>query len=100
MSRLAVRLAVLLFVVALGLVPLTAQHDEQTEDYERQDEKYYQRYLEQQEVAKRPEPPPETDGPDTEAFIALAEELVRDKNYWSRSSDRYRIQTDDPDLDS
>ena len=32
--------------------------------------------------------------------LARAEELVKDKNYWSRSSDRYRVQTDDPDLDS
>ena len=49
-----------------------------------------------------PEPPPqaEAEGPDTEAFIALADDLVRDKNYWSRQSERYRIQTDDPQLDS
>jgi len=95
-----VRPAIFILVVALGLVPVAAQHDDQTDDYERQDDKYYQQYLEQQEETKRPDPPPETDGPNTEAFIALAEELVRDKNYWSRSSDRYRIQTDDPDLDS
>ena len=94
------RPAIFVFVIALGLVPVAAQHDDQTDDYEQQDDKYYQQYLEQQEETKRPDPPPETDGPNTEAFIALAEELVRDKNYWSRSSDRYRIQTDDPDLDS
>ena len=70
------RLPVIVVVVAFGLVPLAAQHDDQTDDYERQDEKYYQRYLEQQKEPEQPEPPPETDGPNTEAFIALAVPLL------------------------
>ena len=88
-------------VLLVGLTPVVAQVDEQTEDYERRDDKYFQRYQEQKEEPEPPEPAAdEPDGPNTEAFIALAEELVRDKNYWSRNSERYRIQTDDPGLDS
>jgi len=88
-------------VLAVLPVAVGAQEpDEQTQDYEDQDRRYYERYLEQQKQATQPkeEAPPREEV--VSEFLARAEELVKDQNYWSRSSDRYRVQTDDPNLDS
>lgn len=96
------RYAILVMMLAVLPLAVGAQEpDEQTQDYEDQDRRYYERYLEQQEQEdppKEPEAPPEEQF--AAEFLARAEELVKDQNYWSRSSDHYRVQTDDPNLDS
>jgi len=70
--------------------------DEEMEDHRRQDEEYYKRYLEEKESTS-------TEDADeaalAEAFLAKADELIRDKNHQSRYGKRYRIQTDDPRVD-
>ncbi len=80
--------ALLLATPAVGQV-----EDEQTEDYERQDRQYLERLrqLEEQEEEESDEPA----ATDREAFLAKAEELVRDRHYNTRSTDHYRVQTDD-----
>jgi hypothetical protein len=84
---------------------LAAQTDEQTQDYEDQDRRYYERYMREQEEEPEAEPEPQPD-PATEderlaaEFVARAEELIKDRNYWGRDSDLYSIETDDPNLDS
>jgi hypothetical protein len=86
----------LLLVPILAALPAAAQIvDEQTKDYEDQDRRYQERYREEEEKDGAP-----AERIDPEAFLAKAEELVQDKNYWSRSSDHYRVQTNDPRLDS
>ena len=79
--------SLLLSAVVLGVLCPTAvaQVDEQTEDYEEQDRRYYERYLQQQE-----EESTEPESVDVEAFLAQADELIRDQNYWSHNSDHYR----------
>jgi len=99
-----------ILAMALALLPLTAgaqEPDEQTKDWEEQDRRYYERMLEQQKQQDQKEEQ-ETEEAQAESpeeqlvaeFLARAEELVKDQNYWSRSSDHYRVQTDDPNLDS
>ena len=76
----------------LWLVPAAAQVDEETDDHEEQDRRYFERYLEKdKEQAPQPADP-------RARFLARAEELVRDKNYGAASSDHYRVQSDDPRL--
>ena len=78
---------------------LAAQTDEQTQDYEDQDRRYYERYMREQEEEPEAEPEPQPD-PATEderlaaEFVARAEELIKDRNYWGRDSDLYSIETD------
>jgi hypothetical protein len=85
-------------VLMLGFVtPVGAQYedDDQTQDHEEQDRRYYERYAEEK---PEPEPQPEDEAAQTEAFIARAEELIRDRNHSARDSEHYRVQTDDPRL--
>jgi len=79
--------------------PSVAQYveDEEMDDHRRQDEEYYKRYLQEGE---EPSPPAGADDAAlAEAFLAKADELIRDKNHRSRSGARYKIQTDDPRVD-
>jgi len=94
-SRLLGHAAVLLVCATL---PAVAQYeDDLLDDHERQDQRYLERYRQQEE---QPERQVEMDdAARAEAFIARAEELVRDKNYRSFTTDRYRAQTDDPRVD-
>jgi hypothetical protein len=69
--------------------------DEEMEDHRRQDEEYYKRYLEDQEE----DPMAADEAAMAEAFLAKADELIRDKNYRSRYGKRYQVQTDDPRVD-
>jgi hypothetical protein len=99
------RYGILVAALALLVAGAGAQEpDEQTRDWEEQDRRYYERMLEQQKQAEEQEEEEEKEGTPEERFVAeflaRAEELVKDQNYWSRSSDRYRVQTDDPNLDS
>jgi hypothetical protein len=93
-----------ILVMVLAAWPMTVgaqEPDEQTRDYEDQDRRYYERYLEQQKHEQPPEEPEASPEEQFAAeFLARAEDLVKDRNYWSRSSDRYRVETDDPNLDS
>jgi hypothetical protein len=88
-----------LVLLATGSIPSLAQYvdDEEMDDHRRQDEEYYKRYMQKDE-----EPPPPAGADDAalaEAFLAKADELIRDKNHRSRSGERYKIQTDDPRVD-
>lgn len=86
------RLAVAL-ICLLALSPALAQTgDEQTDDHERQDRRYFERYRQRGE---------ENAGDQTaqaEAYIARADDLIRDRHYRSDSSATSRAQTDDPRL--
>lgn len=84
-------------LAVVGPAPALAQYDEddQTRDHEDVDGSYLERYQQQEE-----ETPEEDVEEGLEEFLARAERLVRDRNYRSASSERYRVQTDDPRLDS
>lgn len=87
------RAVIPIFVLGLGAGLLASPPaDEQTEDHAEQDRRYYERYgdVERDEVA------PEERS--RKAFLARAEQLVRDRDYFSRSSDGYRVHSDDPEL--
>jgi len=74
--------------------------DDQTEDHEEQDRRYHEQRMKQQE---RQEEEPAADATQEQRaaqFLARAEELVKDKNYWGRDSDLYRVETDDPEIDT
>jgi len=92
-------IAITLLLLATAGLPCAAQYeeDEETEDQRRRDEEYYKRYLQEEE-----QPPPAAPADDAElaeAFLAKADELIRDKNHRSVIGARYKIQTDDPRLD-
>jgi hypothetical protein len=91
------------WILALSLLagPPAAQYedDEQTADHEEQDRRYYERYLEQQETQEEPradEEVPADPRDEVQAFLAQADELIRDRNYNGARSEHYRVQTDDP----
>ena len=81
-------------LLLLACAPAGAQYeeDDQTRDYERQDSRYQQRVAEQQEVPPTPEEA-------ERQFVEQAESLIRDKNYNGTTTERYRVQTDDPRVD-
>ena len=70
--------------------------DQQTDDHAEQDRRYLERLLKAQKKAE--EQPQGLTGFD--ALLAMAEKLVKDQNYDTRSSDYYRIQTDDPNINT
>ena len=74
-----------------------AQHseDDQERDHEEQDRRYYERYLER---TKQTDDEPGA-ARDRESFVARADELIRDRNHRVATTERYRVQTDDPRLD-
>ena len=76
--------------------PAAAQEDEQTRDYEERDRLYQQR-RQQQQQAPQPDQPVD-DAARLTAFLEQADEIIRDNNYASDSSEHYRVQTDDPRL--
>jgi hypothetical protein len=84
--RSAVPLICLLLACSAGA---QYQQQDQTRDHEYLDERYQQR---------RAENPRKYESPDE--FIEQADQLIRDRNYRSESSERYRVQSDDPRLDA
>ncbi len=66
------------------------ESDEQTRDHEERDRRYYER---------EPANAPADREAETAAFLARADELIRDRNYRSFAGAHYRIQTDDPRVD-
>jgi len=78
-------------ICLLALPPVLSQTgDDQTDDHERQDRRYFERYTQRGE---------EDAGDQTaqaEAYVARADELIRDRHYRSDSSATSRVQTDDP----
>lgn len=81
-----------------------AQTDEQTRELMERERRYYEQKARQ---APQTAPAPEAPAADPEAerkqelerFIAEADRLIRDRNYASRSTPHYKVQTDDPRLD-
>ncbi len=85
-------------LLILATVPAAAQYDddEQTRDYEEMDRRYYERYTEKETDPEVPATAEQT----IEAFLARADELIRDRNYRSSQGERYRVQSDDPRVDA
>lgn len=97
--RQSVSRGLLLLLTSALVLPLAAQQtDEGLGDHEEQDRRYLERYKSQNGPEAEPEPASEVPV-DAEAFIAKADELIRDRNYRSFTSDLFRVQTDDPRLD-
>jgi len=98
-----VRARSLLFALSAAAIfvafPLSAgaqyDEDDQTRDHEEADQLYLERYRQEE-----PEAEPEDETEAAAAFLARAERLIRDRNYRAASSERYRVQTDDPRLDA
>lgn len=95
--------AVLMIVL---LAPLAlAQTENEEDDWAEQDRRYQQRLQQQREAQAAPPPPPGTDiDPEVrqqmiDEFVAMANDLIKDRNYSSRSSDAYLLKTDDPRVD-
>lgn len=87
--------------VLLAGQPAAGQEgDEQTRDHEEQDRRYYERHARSEEKkAEEPAAEPADREAETAAFLARADELIRDRNYRSFAGAHYRIQTDDPRVD-
>lgn len=88
-----------LTLILLATLPAAAQVDEQTEEALERERLYLEQQRQAAEEAKAPDPEEDPEAL-REAFLAEAERLVRDRNYWSRLGTHYRLQTDDPSLDS
>jgi len=86
----------LLLVVLLACPVLAQEQDE--DDLSEQERRYYERYVEREEQADAGQPADADDA--AAAFRALAEELIRDKNYRVSETPLYRVCTDDPRLDT
>jgi hypothetical protein len=93
------RILIPLLALLIGATgPALAQEtDAQTGDYAEQDRRYYERFVRPEE--QQEEEVPADPVAQAEAYLAQADELIRDPNYRSAVGDRYRVQTDDPDLD-
>jgi hypothetical protein len=65
------------------------QVEDQTQDHEEIDSRYYERY--------DGEPQKDTS---LEDFLERADELIRDRHYRSASGEHYRVQSDDPRLNA
>jgi len=91
------------WIVAPLLVffPVAAQQDD--EDLEEQEQRYYERYLQREEPSEEadaePQPPEEPED-SRAAFRARADELIRDRDYRASDGSIYRVKTDDPRLDT
>jgi len=91
-------LASLVLLALAGAPWATAQYDEdeQTQDHAEQDQIYLERYAQPEE--KQPDEP--DDEAVREAYLARADRLIRDRNHRAKTGQRYRVQTDDPRLDT
>jgi hypothetical protein len=88
-----------LALLALAGAPWAAaqyDEDEQTQDHAEQDQIYLERYAQPEE--KQPADP--DDEAIREAYLASADKLIRDRNHRAKTGQRYRVQTDDPRLDT
>jgi hypothetical protein len=100
------RFALLAVLVACtGAVPAVAQYEEEDDDWAQQDRRYQERYEKKDAEDDSPEPPPPADPEEARQalmaeFLAEADELIRDRDYRSRSSEHFRLKTDDPRIDS
>lgn len=85
-------------LLALLAAPAPAQ-DAQTQEILERERQYYER----QTTQDREEPAaPDAErqrAEETAAFLASADRLIRDRNYGSKTTDHYRVQTDDPRAD-
>jgi hypothetical protein len=86
--------AALLALLAL-VFPAAAQVDDPTDDHSDQDQRYEERL--RRSAARSEEPDPATQAA---AYLAAAEKLIRDRHYRAGESPRYRVETDDPRLDT
>ena len=89
------------WVTLLGVSPIAAQADEQTQELLEKERLYYERQMQREAEAPAPEPEAEAGAEraaQVKAFLADADRLIRDRNYDSKTSDHYRVQTDDPRL--
>lgn len=102
------RLWLLVLVAVVWLAPATlAQTENEEDDWAEQDRRYQERLQRQREaqtpVAPTPAPGAEVDPGERERmieeFVAMANDLIKDRNYSSRSSDTYLLKTDDPRVD-
>lgn len=75
---------------------LAQETDDQTGDYEEQDRRYYERFVQPEGQEKKEVPADPVAQADE--YLAQADKLIRDPNYRSAAGDRYRVQTDDPDV--
>jgi hypothetical protein len=94
------RLCALLILLAWPAAAL-AQTDEQTQEYEEQDRRYYERHIQQEQEKEEDDSraAPRDRESETATFLARADELIRDSNYRSSAGRYYRVQTDDPRVD-
>ena len=97
-QRFSIALGCAALLLACASLPVAAQYeDDILDDQEQQDQRYLERYRQQEQET---EPQVETDDSSrAEVFIALADDLIHDKNYRSFTTDRFRVQTDDPRVD-
>lgn len=99
------RAGIVLLVATAMLAPAaaaTAADDDRLGDHEQEDRRYYERRAQQPAAAAEPATPEASAGDreaETAAFLARADELIRDRNYRSEAGERYRVQTDDPRVD-
>lgn len=91
----------LVLAAALGIVSSSAlaQHDDETEDHRRRDEEYFRRYVQSESESTDRRPTADDESAQADAFLARADELIRDRNYRSETGSLVRIQTDDPRID-
>jgi hypothetical protein len=90
--------AMALWVAANPTVAPAQELEDATRDHEEQDRRYLER---RERAAESPTPttPPDR-AAERAAFLARAEELIRDRHYRSASGRHYRVQTDDPRVDA
>lgn len=96
----ASRALLLALLMLLGAPAADAQwiDEDQDRDHQDQDRAYQERYDEQ---AERTAAPTAADDEEAlEAFLARAEDLIRDRNHRAANGTHYRVQTDDPRLDA
>ena len=92
-------LATLVLAILSGVLPAAAQYEEEDDDWAEQDRRYQERYEKKDEEPDRPPPPaaPEEARQALMAeFLAEADELIRARNYLPRSSEHFRLKSDDP----
>ena len=86
----------------LGLLAIPAfSQDEQTKELMEKEKRYYEQQM--QKEAEEPDPATETNPEarreaQVQAFLKDADRLIRDRDYDAKTSEHYRIQTDDPRL--
>lgn len=96
------RLFMLALALAMAILPTWAQYedDEQTDDHTLQDQQYLERRQPKDNSPAAPADPSREQAEEEREFLKYVDGLIRDRNYRAASSQRYRVQTDDPRLDA